>query len=69
MNNYVIMASIISILFSIAKYGLNEPRKINVKESVIVFVSSLLGLYVYDNYIGVTVKPKISEVFTEAPAF
>jgi hypothetical protein len=63
------MAGIISILFSIAKYGLNEPRKLDVKESVIVFVCSLLGLYVYNNYIDVVVKPKISEVFTEAPSF
>lgn len=71
MNNYLIISSIISVLFSVIKYALTykENSKPDVKESIIVFACSLAGLYVYDTYIDISVKPKLSEIFTDPPSF
>jgi hypothetical protein len=71
MNNYLMVASIISALFSIIKYALTykETPKPDVKESIMVFACSLAGLYIYDNYIDISVKPKLSEIFTDPPSF
>ena len=65
------MSSIISALFSVIKYALTykENPKPDVKDSIIVFVCSLAGLYVYDNYIDISFKPKLSEIFTDPPSF
>lgn len=71
MHNYVVISSIISAMFSILKYALTykENPKPDIKDSIIIFVCSIAGLYIYDNYIGVVVKPKLSEVFTDQPSF
>ena len=71
MHNYVVVSSIISTLFSIIKYALTykEHPKPDIKESLMVFVSTMAGLYIYDNYIGVVTKPKLSEIFTDQPSF
>jgi hypothetical protein len=71
MHNYVVVSSIISAIFSILKYSLNykENPKPDIKDSVMIFVCSIAGLYIYDNYIGVVVKPKLSEIFTDQPSF
>jgi hypothetical protein len=71
MHNYVVISSIIGVMFGILKYALTykENPKPDIKDSIMIFVCSIAGLYVYDNYIGVVAKPKISEVFTDAPSF
>jgi hypothetical protein len=71
MHNYLIVSSIISTLFSIIKYALTykENPKPDVKESLMVFACTIAGLYIYDNYIGVVTKPKLSEIFTDQPSF
>ena len=71
MHNYLIVSSIISTLFSIIKYALTykENPKPDVKESLMVFACTIAGLYIYDNYIGVVTKPKLSEIFTDQPPF
>ena len=68
--NHVIIASIITTLFSIIQYAIHYKNntKINIKDSAIVFVSSLGGLYAKD-YIGMSPAKKMSEVFTAPPAF
>ena len=71
MHNYVVISSIISAMFSILKYALTykENPKPDIKDSIMIFVCSIAGLYIYDNYIGVVVNPKLSEVFTDQPSF
>lgn len=71
MHNYVVISSIISAIFSILKYALTykENLKPDIKESIMVFVCSVAGLYIYDNYMEVAVKPKLSEIFTDQPSF
>jgi hypothetical protein len=69
--NYILISSIIGAIFSIIKCVLkyDEPFKYDLKESVIVFASSLIGLYAYNNFVMPEIKPKISEVFTDPPSF
>ncbi len=69
--NYILIASIISAIFSIIKCVMKyeEPFKYDLKESALVFASSLVGLYAYDNFVMPEIKPKLSEVFTDPPSF
>ena len=70
MHNYVVVSGIISIIYTIAKFVLNrEFPTPDLKESGILFVSTMLGLYVHDNYINVTITAKTSEIFTDPPGF
>jgi len=71
MNNYIVISSIISTIFGVLKYALTykENPKPDIKESIMIFVCSIAGLYIYDNFIGVVVKPKLSEIFTDQPSF
>ena len=70
MHNYVVLSGIISVIYTIAKFALKrEFDKPDLKESGLLFVSSILGLYLFDNYVNVTVSPKVSEVFTDPPSF
>lgn len=71
MYNYVVISSIITTLFSIIKYALTykENPKPDIKESIMIFSCAITGLYIYDNYINVATKPKLSEIFTDQPSF
>jgi hypothetical protein len=70
MHNYVVLSGIISVIYTIAKFILkHEFPKPDLKESGLLFVSSILGLYIFDNYVNITITPKISEIFTDPPAF
>ena len=52
MHNYLVVSSIISVLYSILKYALTykENPKPDIKESIMVFACTIAGLYIYDNY-------------------
>jgi hypothetical protein len=70
MHNYVVLSGIISVIYTISKFVLKrEFPKPDLKESGLLFVSSILGLYIFDNYINVIVSPKVSEIFTDPPGF
>jgi len=71
MHNYVVISSIISAIFSILKYVLTykENPRPDIKDSIMIFVCGVAGLYIYDNYIDVVTKPKLSEIFTDQPSF
>ena len=70
MHNYVVISGIISVIYTISKIVLKrEFPKPDLKESGLLFISSILGLYIFDTYISVTVLPKVSEIFTDPPAF
>ena len=60
------IASLISVLYILFKY-LYSKETPNVKEGLLVILSSLGGLYVSEHF-GPS-KPKPTEVFTENPAF
>ncbi len=70
MHSYIVVSGIISIIYTIAKFALKkEFTTPDMKESGLLYVSSILGLYLFDTYFNVTVSPKISEVFTDPPSF
>ncbi len=71
MHNYIVVSSIISAIYSILKYAITykENPKPDIKESLLVFACTIAGLYIYDNYVGVVTKPKLSEIFTDQPSF
>ena len=71
MQKYIVVAVIVTILFTAIKFALNykeQPRP-DLKDSAIVFGSTLAALYGYDNYIDKAVTPKLSEIFTGPPEF
>ena len=69
MHNYVVMSSIISVIYTISKYALKREFSPDLKESGLLFISIILGLYIFDNYVNITIAPKVSEIFTDPPAF
>ena len=71
MQKYIVVAAIVAVLFTAIKFGLNykeQPRP-DLKETVIVFGSTLATLYVYDTYMDKAVAPKLSQIFTGPPEF
>ena len=73
-QKYIMNPFIISILFLIAKVGEmrfflkeNKPIKELVKEVVIVFVCSILGIFIMEQLDVVTTKP--TNIFVGAPDF
>ena len=67
--NSAIISAMISILYVIIKMAVHykESPTPNVKEGIIVFMSSMAGLYAVEQF-G-QIKPKVTEVFTETPSF
>jgi hypothetical protein len=63
------LAVVISVIFTVLKMAIHykESPRPNLKDSVIVFVSSVAGLYALEQFGKVT--PKVTEVFTETPSF
>lgn len=63
------LAVVISVIFTILKMAVHykESPRPNVKDSLLVFLSSVGGLYALEQFGKVT--PKVTEVFTETPAF
>jgi len=67
--NSALISAMISILYVIIKMAIHykESPTPNVKDGMLVFVSSMAGLYAVEQF-G-QIKPKITEVFTETPSF
>ena len=70
--NVGILAGVIAVLFGIIKMLVNytdfEPRTL-IRDTVMVYVSSMAGMTLYD-YIGIDkIKPIHAPVFTEKPNF
>jgi hypothetical protein len=66
--NSVGISFIISLIYVLAKMALQykENPRPNVKDGVLVFLSSMAGFYATDYF---SLKPKVTDVFTEAPNF
>jgi len=67
--NYFLVSGIIGVIFVIVKMALHykESPSPNIKEGILVMLSSIAGLYATSQF-GI-VKPKVTEVFTEVPSF
>ena len=67
--NSAMISAMISVFYVLAKMAIHykEQPSPNVKDGILVFLSSMVGFYASD-YLG-PLKPKITEVFTETPTF
>ena len=71
MNNSVI-AALICAVFIVFKLGLkykNPDVKAAVQDGVLVYISSIVGLYGMEYYGAKPVIAKVAAVFTEKPNF
>ena len=66
--NSTLLSVLISILFVLGKMAIHykESPSPNIKDGILVFLSSIATLYGAQQY---TIKPKVTEVFTEKPPF
>jgi hypothetical protein len=67
--NSLLVSAIIGVIYVVVKMVLNykESPSPNIKEGILVMLSSMAGLYGTSQF-GM-VKPKVTEVFTETPGF
>ena len=67
--NSLLVSVIIGVIYVVVKLVLNykESPSPNIKEGILVMLSSMAGLYGTSQF-GM-VKPKVTEVFTETPSF
>jgi hypothetical protein len=67
--NSLLVSAIIGVIYVVVKMVLHykESPSPNIKEGILVMLSSLAGLYGTSQF-GM-VKPKVTEVFTETPGF
>ena len=67
--NSLLVSAIIGVIYVVIKMVLNykESPSPNIKEGILVMLSSMAGLYGTSQF-GM-VKPKVTEVFTETPGF
>jgi hypothetical protein len=77
MDNVFIQSGIIAILYLIIRFGEmrlvlkeNKPIKLLMRDSIIVFISSILGLYIIDQFMlqGVAIKSS-PKAFIDNPNF
>jgi len=62
-----LVAVVISVIYMVAKMVLHKEKQPPLKDGVLVFLSSIAGLYAMEQF-GKG-APKITEVFTETPSF
>jgi hypothetical protein len=67
--NSLLVSAIIGVIYVVVKMALHykESPSPNIKEGILVMLSSAAGLYATAQF-GI-VKPKVTEVFTETPSF
>ena len=77
MENVLIQAGIISFLYLLMKFGEmrlvlkeNKPIKLLLRDSIIVYMSAFLGLYVIDQFMLQGAVGKVApKAFTDNPSF
>lgn len=77
MDNVLIQAGIIAILYLIVKFGEmrlvlkeNKPVKLLMRDSIIVYISAFLGLYISNQFmLQGDVGKFIPKAFTDNPGF
>jgi hypothetical protein len=67
--NSLLVSAIIGVIYVVIKMAVHykESPSPNIKEGILVMLSSMAGLYGTSQF-GM-VKPKVTEVFTETPGF
>jgi len=77
MENVLIQAGIIAILYLLAKFGEmrlvlkeNKPVKLLLRDSIIVYISAVLGLYISDQFMLQGEVGKVApKAFIDNPSF
>jgi hypothetical protein len=77
MENVLIQAGIISFLYLLMKFGEmrlvlkeNKPIKLLLRDSIIVYMSAFLGLYIIDQFMLQGEVGKVApKAFTDNPSF
>jgi len=77
MENVLIQAGIIAILYLIVKFGEmrlvlkeNKPVKLLLRETIIVYISAFLGLYIIEQFMLQGAVGKVApKAFTDNPTF
>ena len=77
MENVLIQAGIIAILYLLVKFGEmrfvlkeNKPIKLLLRDSIIVYISAFLGLYIIDQFMLQGEAGKVvPKAFTDNPSF
>jgi hypothetical protein len=77
MENVLIQAGIIAILYLLAKFGEmrlvlkeNKPVKLLLRDSIIVYISAVLGLYISDQFMLQGEVGKVTpKAFIDNPSF
>ena len=77
MDNVFVQAGIIAVLYLLIKFGEmrfvlkeNKPVKLLMRDTVVVYVSAVTGLYIIDQFMlqGEAVKP-VPKAFIDNPTF
>ncbi len=77
MDNIFVQAGIIAVLYLLIKFGEmrfvlkeNKPIKFLMRDTVIVYISAIMGMYIIDQFMlqGVSVKT-VPKAFIDNPTF
>jgi hypothetical protein len=78
MEKYIIHSGIISFIYLLMKFvemrvviKETKPIKELIRDTVIVYLSSMVGLYIIDEFMpsGESIKKTVTNVFTDMPGF
>jgi len=78
MEKYIIHSGIIAFIYLLMKFAEmrvvikeTKPIKELVRDTIMVYLSSMVGLYIIDEFMpsGETVKKTVTNVFTDHPGF
>jgi len=78
MEKYIIHSGIIAFIYLLMKFvemriviKETKPIKELVRDTIIVYLSAMVGLYIIDEFMpsGETIKKSVTNVFTDHPGF
>lgn len=78
MEKYIIHSGIIAFIYLLMKFvemrvviKETKPIKELIRDTVIVYLSSMVGLYIIDEFMpsGESIKKTVTNVFTDMPGF
>ena len=76
MNNQVLTAGIISIIYFLIKFiemrfilKENKPLKVLARDTLVVYLSVILGNFVMSQVGGIDISKSVPQVFTNTPDF
>jgi|688.fasta_scaffold312843_2 hypothetical protein len=77
MDNVFVQAGIIAVLYLLIKFGEmrvilkeNKPIKLLMRDTIIVYISSIIGMYIIDQFMLQGVPSKdVPKAFIDSPTF